>query len=124
MSATASSTRPSAMASLARSHAGTVIDASSASEKLPATVLPPRQQQTPTERPAAGGGHCHLGTAPARPHDLALTRLVPQLRARLVDEPVAVQPTGGELATVRVQRDDAVTGDVLAAVDERSPLAL
>src|SRR5690242_7385923 len=47
-----------------------------------------------------------------------------KLQYGLVDDPVAVHAPGGELAAVGVERQVAVEGDALAALDEGSGLAL
>ena len=46
-----------------------------------------------------------------RVRDLAVARLAPHLRRAFVQEAVAVQPAGRELAAVRVERQLAVAGD-------------
>src|SRR5262249_6566945 len=77
------------------------------------------EQQATAGISAAGRDHADL----RRSRDLAVTGLAPHLRRALVQEAVAVQPAGGELTAVRVQRQAAVARDVLAAVDERTALA-
>src|SRR5439155_6303230 len=78
------------------------------------------QQEAAAEGAAAGAGDGHFGVS----GDLAVAAFTPQLHARLVQEPVAVQAAGGKLASVGVERDLAVAGDALTAFDERSPFAL
>src|SRR5699024_1482699 len=56
--------------------------------------------------------------------DLPAPRLAPQLRARLVQEPVTVQSAGGELAAVRIDRQPPVDPVVLLVVQERADLAV
>src|SRR5262245_14505678 len=79
-----------------------------------------REEQAPGEWPASRGGHADLGVA----RHLPLPRLAPQLDARLVEEPVAVQSAGRELAAVRVERELAVARDALPAFDVRPGLAV
>src|SRR4051812_23866928 len=117
MRAIASSRRPSTTAAFARSHGATVIDSSSASVKL-VIESPPGEKQTATEWAPTGAGDCDLGLATAGTHDLALAALAPQLCARFVDEAVAVQTARRQLPAVGVQRDEPVTGDAFAPVDE------
>ena len=64
-----------------------------------------------------------LATATRASGDLALARLAAQLADRLVDQAHAVGAAVRELAAVRVERDHAVAGDVLAAVEEVLGLA-
>ena len=71
-------------------------------------MLPPPAPTTPT----SGG----VG-------DLAVAGLAPHLRRAFVQEAVAVQPAGRELAAVGVERQHAVARDALAALDERAALA-
>src|SRR6476659_8318273 len=79
------------------------------------------EQQRAGKRSAAGAGHADLRV----PRHLTLPRLAPQLHTRLVEEAVAVQPTGGELTDVRVQREHTnVAGDVLPTLDKRAALAV
>jgi hypothetical protein len=49
--------------------------------------------------------------------------LAAKLKARFVQEPEAVQPTGGQLPASCVQRQLPVESDALATVEERSRLA-
>jgi hypothetical protein len=53
---------------------------------------------------------------------LAITALAPRLRARLVEEAIAVQPARRQLAAAGVQRRLPVTRDPRAALDERPAL--
>ena len=59
-----------------------------------------------------------------RVRDLPFAGVAAQLRHRLVDEAVAVEPTRRELAAVGVERQHAVERDVLPAVEEVLRLAL
>src|SRR5215471_7481090 len=79
-----------------------------------------REEQAPGEWPAAGGGHADLGVA----RHLPLPRLAPELHARLVQEPVAVEPAGRELAAVGVEGELAVARDALPPFDVRPRLAV
>src|SRR5437588_12957489 len=74
-----------------------------------------RQQQAPGQRTTAGRGDTDLGIA----RHLPLPRLAPELYARLVEEPVAVQPPCRQLAPVRVQRQLTVARDSQSAFDVR-----
>src|SRR5581483_5604738 len=74
------------------------------------------QQHAPGDGAAAVGHNRHLGVSA----DLALPRLPPPLQARFVQHPVAVHPPTRELPAVGVEREVAVPGDALGAVDERS----
>src|SRR6202042_2220251 len=56
--------------------------------------------------------------------DLPLPRLAPQLDAGLVQEAVAVQPAGGQLAAVGVDRQLAGRRVVLGVIKERADLAV
>src|SRR4051812_45491748 len=77
------------------------------------------EQERAGERTATGAGDAHLGVA----RHLALAGLAPQLDAGLVQEAVAVEPTGRQLAAVGVERQHtAVAGDVRAALDEAARL--
>src|SRR6476620_10335770 len=77
------------------------------------------EQQAAAGVAAARPDHADLG----RRGDLPVARLAPHLRRALVQEAVAVQPSGRQLAAVRVERQPAVTRDPRAALDERSALA-
>src|SRR4051794_12867731 len=82
------------------------------------------QEEAAGQRTAARGRHAHLGLAATGPHHLTFAGLAPQLGARLVEEAVAVQPSRRQLPAVRVQREQAVPRDPLAALDEGTALAL
>src|SRR4051812_33158888 len=83
-----------------------------------------REEEATGQRSAARRRDTDLRLAPARPHHLTVARLTPQLRARLVEEAVAVEPSRGQLPAVGVERQQAVARDALAAFDERAALAL
>ena len=71
-------------------------------------VLPPPAPMTPTS------GGVAIWRSPASPHICV---------GAFVQEAVAVQAAGRELAAVRVERQHAVARDARAAVDERAALA-
>ncbi len=83
-----------------------------------------QRRRVSSSAPASGPPPAAATPTSGSPGHLALARLTPELHARLVEEAVAVQPTGRELAAVGVEREHAVAGDALAALDERSRLAL
>src|SRR4051794_33409241 len=83
-----------------------------------------REEEAPGQRAAARGCDADLRLPTPRSHDLPLAGLAPQLRARLVEEAIAVEASGRELAAVRVERQQPVARDALSAFDERSALAL
>ena len=80
----------------------------------------PREEQGAGDRAAAVGDGRDLDVL----RDLALAGLAAQLEDGLVDEPEAVEPAGRQLAAVGVERQLALAGDAVAALDERAALAL
>src|SRR5262249_21143873 len=70
------------------------------------------------EEAAAGRATARARDRGLRVLDLTFASLTAQLRDRLVDEAVAVEPSRRELPAVRVERQDPVTSDVGAAREE------
>src|SRR5512132_2352398 len=112
MSRLVPSTSPGATSASAR-------HATRSSRPNAATSALPGQQHGPGDGAAAVTHGRHLD-----PGHLAVAGLAPQLEARLVDEPEAVQPPRRQLAAVGVERQLAVERDAVPALDERARLPL
>ena len=94
-------------------------------EELADLVLAPVSSERVSRRQPASGPPPAAATATSGSRHLTVAALAPELGARLVQEPVAVEATARELAAVGVERDLAAdAGDALAALDERPALAL
>src|SRR3974390_1508789 len=82
----------------------------------------PGEQQRAGDGPAPVAHRSHLGRSASAPVDLAVAALAPELHAGLVDEPEAVEPATGELASGGVEGERPLEGDGRAVLDERPAL--
>ena len=90
----------------------------------PAHLNVPVQERVRRKQPASGPPPAAATATSGWLGHLALAGLAPQLQAGLVEEPVAVEAPGRQLAAVGVERDLAVAGDAAAALEERAALAV